>query len=84
MNYRAPFLLLVSMLGGLAAQASVDCQPQAGFDLGLAGEPAMHQCEARDYRMAFELGRQIQALRAERSERLAAESDEQPASGPCG
>ncbi len=68
MSSRPSRWLLVTALWLSSTQAAAQCEPQSGFDLGLAGESVAEQCKQHAYRMAFELGRQIRALRQERSD----------------
>lgn len=79
MNSRALALLSIIGLWLVSGPALAECEPQSGFDRGLVGESAAQQCEQRDYRMAFELGRQIHGLRREQAELSAADGPDQAA-----
>ncbi len=43
------------------------CQPEAGFQRALAGEEQVGPCQGRDFRVDFELGRNLRNLREERA-----------------
>ncbi|TVS12694.1 MAG: DUF2799 domain-containing protein [Wenzhouxiangella sp.] len=52
---------------GLSEGLEQYCRPQAGFDRALGGQEDLGPCETREFRIEFQLGRQIRLLRAERN-----------------
>ncbi|MEE4638013.1 MAG: hypothetical protein V2J42_04680 [Wenzhouxiangella sp.] len=64
--------LIIALLLPAGAALGTDCQPQAGFDLALAGQAETPPCEGRAYRIDFELGRNLRLLQQERADLVAA------------
>jgi hypothetical protein len=55
-------LALATLIG---CQAAPDCAPKSGFELGRAGQSIASNCEAADYRDAWQLGQTLHELESE-------------------
>lgn len=58
------------------------CEPRAGFERALRGQDEAGACSSREFRIDFELGRNIRTLRAEHQDLMEAAQDQSDPAEP--